>query len=789
MPSGLPFSVSRVTTGRIALTGVLGAAMLLAASAGAAGRTHAVRLPLPNTITLRIDPSSGPIAGGTTLTLRGPSVGDAQRLTIGEAGVLSSRVDADTLRVVTPPHANGFVAVAVTVGGEIRYAEYLYLPPALDSLPNGFITTVAGIGKYLAEGRKASTAFVEAAAVAADAAGNIYIAEPNLGVVRRIGADGIITRIAGIGADFAGDDIGEGGAARDATLIFPQGVAVDPNGLVVIADTFNHRVRRVEANGTIRTIAGSGPNGTCCVFNNFGGDGGPATAARLNSPNQIVWDSAGNMFILDTVNYRIRRVAPDGTITTIAGNGVRGFSGDGGLATAASFNTGPNGDNGALAIDGDDNLFLADVENRRVRRIDHATGNITTIAEGGSRGIAATRDGTVYFADGPRIRKVDRNGVVTTVVGTETAGFSPDGTTGTAIRLSSVDRMTLDHDGNVVFVEFGTSRVRRFDFRSGAISTIAGIGPSFLGENGPGVAAYIQNGSQLAMTADDKLLFGGGSIQTLDHAGTLRTIAGGGVVPSGPAPSPRPALSAPLGASGLAAEASGAVLLTGGKETGRILPDGTYVQLCCEAYGFAGDGGPFNVAAHDNTFDVALDAAGNIFLADTYNHRVRRVDAKTNVITTVAGTAPPHAPNVIAPNPSDGDGGLAVNAHFTLPTNVGIDGAGDLYIADGSPNRIRKVGGNGTIATVLDGCSGPMTRLPSGNLLIYCGRIMVLEPSGNATQIATVAGGPIGGDGGPASLAAVGFVSGVAVNRAGDVFLFDTGNRRVRAIKGIAAGR
>ncbi|MEK6374276.1 MAG: IPT/TIG domain-containing protein [Acidobacteriota bacterium] len=760
---------------------------LVAAGAEGAGRTHAVRVPLPSTITLRVDPPSGPIAGGTILNLRGPSIGDAQRVTIGDAGVFPTRVDADTLRVVTPPHANGFAPIAVTVAGEIRFAEFLYLPPALDSLPNGFITTVAGIGKYVAEGRKATTAFVEAASVAADAAGNIYIAEPNLGVVRRIGADGVITRIAGIGADFAGDDIGEGGAARVATLVFPQGVAVGPDGLVVIADTFNHRIRRIEPNSTIRTIAGSGPNGTCCVFNNFAGDGGPATLARLNSPNQMVWDSTGNMFILDAVNYRIRRVAPDGTITTVAGNGVRGFSGDGGPAIAASFNTGPNGDNGALAIDGDDNLYLADVENRRVRRIAHATDIITTVAEGGSRGIAATRDGTVYFADGSRIRRVDRNGVVTTVVGAETAGFSPDGATGAAIRLSSVDRMALDRDGNLVFVEFGTSRVRRFDFRSGAISTIAGIGPAPFGENGPGVAAYLQNGSQLAMTADDKVVLGGGNIQTLDRAGNLRTIGGGGIVPNGPAPSPRPALSAPLSAQGLAVEASGAVLATSFRELGRIQPDGTYVHLCCDDYGFSGDGGPVANATIDNTFDLALDAGGNLFIADTYNHRVRRVDATTGIITTVAGTAPPHPPNVIQPNPSDGDGGLAVSAHFVLPTNIAVDGAGDLHVADAG--RIRKVVPNGTIFTVLGDCAGPMARLPSGNLLIYCSRIMVLEPSGNATQIATVVGGPIGGDGGPASLAAVGFVSGVAVNRAGDVFLFDTGNRRVRAIRGIAAGR
>ena len=422
----------------IAVAAGLCIALAAESVAGADSRRRAVGRPFA----VILEPSSGPIAGGTTVRVRGRQFEPATRVFFDGLQTAAQFVSATEMRTVTPPHGNGYVSVTVVTGRETVFTEYFYVPPAMQAIAPRSITTVAGIGKLIAEGRRGTSAPVDAGDVAIDRHGNVFLAEPNLAVIRKVSADGTISRFAGIGVDFAGSEIGDGGAARNASLVFPQGVAVGPDGLLYIADTFNNRVRRVNDNGTIQTIAGTGPNGSCCLINNFSGDGGPAIQARLSQPNQIVFDGAGNMFILDAGNYRIRRVSREGIITTVAGNGVRAMSGDGGPATAASFDIGPNGDTGALEIDGQGNLYLAEVQNLRVRRIDAASGLITTVAGGGGsrlegepavnaflyvRSIAIDPGGDLYVSDSSRIRRVDRQGRISTVFGTTEAGFTPDG--------------------------------------------------------------------------------------------------------------------------------------------------------------------------------------------------------------------------------------------------------------------------------------------------------------------------------------------------------------------------
>ncbi|WP_227546118.1 NHL domain-containing protein [Marinobacter fonticola] len=256
--------------------------------------------------------------------------------------------------------------LAVDAGGNLYIAEELGNRIRRVS-PDGTISTVVGAGSSRfgnAQGSSGDGGPARFAQlnrprdVAVDAMGNLYIADTSNHRIRRVSPDGIISRVAGRVRGFAGD----GGSAIAARLNYPSGVAVDAMGNLYIADTGNHRIRRVSPDGIIRTVAGSGNVGF--GGGGFSGDGGPATAARLNSPSGVSVDAAGNLYIADSGNSRIRRVSPDGTISTVAGAGSQGFSGDGGPATAARLHD-PRG----LASDVAGNLYIADLRNQRIRRV------------------------------------------------------------------------------------------------------------------------------------------------------------------------------------------------------------------------------------------------------------------------------------------------------------------------------------------------------------------------------------------------------------------------------------
>ena len=316
---------------------------------------------------------------------------------------------------------------------------------------------------------------------------------------------------------------GDGGMAPFASLNYPKGIALDGAGNIYIADTQNYRVRKVNAAGVISTVAGNGVNaGT--------GDGGQAIAASISDVSGVAVDAAGNLYIADSSNRRIRKVTPNGIITTIAGVGVQGFSGDGGPATAAMV-----GRAVALALDSAGNLYFADSVNQRVR-------------------------------------KIDVNGVITSIAGTGVDGFSGDGGPATAAQLGFPIGVAVDGAGNVYTADGDNNRVRKVT-PAGIISTVAGNG----------------NG------------------------------------------------------------------------------------------GFAGDGGLAINASINIPSDVAVDAAGNLYIADAGNYRVRRIDTSGN-ITTVAGTND---------NGYSGDGGMATQAMLNYPWGLGVDPSGKVYIGDRVNSRVR----------------------------------------------------------------------------------------------------
>jgi len=299
-----------------------------------------------------------------------------------------------------------------------------------------------------------------------DAAGNLYIASDVSSRIRKVTASGVISTVVGNGTrGFSGD----GGPAASAQLNFPYGVAVDVVGNLYIADDGNNRVRKVSAGGVISTVAGNGTFG-------FGGDGGPATSAQLYEPSGVAVDVAGNLYIADTANNRVRKVTVAGVISTVAGNGTSGFSGDGGPATSAQLNL-PSG----VVVDVADNLYIADTINNRVRKVTVA-GVISTVAGNGTagfsgdggpatsaqlnapNGVAVDAAGNLYIADGNNVVREVTAGAISTVAGNGKIGFSGDGGPATSAQLNVPSGVALDAAGNLYIAEVGfqgSSRIRK----------------------------------------------------------------------------------------------------------------------------------------------------------------------------------------------------------------------------------------------------------------------------------------------------------------------------------------
>jgi sugar lactone lactonase YvrE len=370
---------------------------------------------------------------------------------------------------------------------------------------------------------------------------------------------GTIVTVAGTGsAGYAGDN----GPATQARLNAPFGLAFDADGDLYIADGVNYRVRKVGLDGTITTVAGTGKPG-------FSGDGGKATAAQFNVVARVVLDGAGDLFISDFSNHRVRKVTPDGIITTVAGSGPvdttpwtltssdtaknGGFSGDNGPATDARLN-GPVG----LAVDAHGNLFIGDLLNHRVRKVEVGTGLITSVAGNGQAGssgdgglateaqlngcvaLALDSAGNLFIADtnDNRVRRVDAGtGIITTVAGTGKAGFSGDGGKATDARLNAPEGVAVDSAGNLFVGDNSNSRVRQVS-PEGMISTVAGNGKTkYAGGGGLATETGLKSPNSLAINAMGNLLI---SDDNGDRVLEVFGAAAPGLFAGMPFPMPKP---------------------------------------------------------------------------------------------------------------------------------------------------------------------------------------------------------------------------------------------------------
>jgi sugar lactone lactonase YvrE len=306
---------------------------------------------------------------------------------------------------------------------------------------------------------------------------------------------GTIHTLAGLGRHGGSGDAGPATLAR---LNGPHGLAFDALGNLYIGDLLNNRVRKMGADGIIRTVAGTGQPG-------FSGDRGPALQARMNRANFLAFDLDGNLFVSDTANTRMRRISSDGTITTMAGRGgpmLQTASGDGGPAIDARFS-----DPVGLAVDATGVLYVADMGANRVRRVDR-DGIVTTVARGnGPTGVAVDAAGNLFIAEnyGHRVRKLAPDGTLTTVAGTGKRGFSGDGGLAVSATLDEPFQVTVDSAGHLFIADWGNYRVRKVDV-NGVITTVAGNGQrEYSGEGGPATQAGLRGPSGLAIDAHGNL--------------------------------------------------------------------------------------------------------------------------------------------------------------------------------------------------------------------------------------------------------------------------------------------
>ncbi len=577
-------------------------------------------------------------------------------------------------------------------------------------------------------------------------------------------------------------------SATSAPLREPISVAADPSGNLFIADEADNRIRKIDKNGTISTFAGTGLPG-------FSGDRGFANAAQLNSPAGIALDAKGNLYVADEGNAVIRRISADGTINTIAGNGNPTAAGDNGPATLAQF--GPV----AVAVDAQGNYYIADSFNYRIRKVD-TNGIITTIAGIGRAGYSGDNGpatsaaidfvtdlvvdsaGNLYLADyyNSAVRKIDTTGMITTIAGTD-FGIYDDGVPATqAVMIPS--GLALDGSGSLYISDDDLNHtvIRRVDLSTGLIYTVAGTGQvGFLGDGGVATAAELNS--------PDGMVFSAGQLYFADTSNarirkvasnTITTVAGTSIRDNGPAT--MAFLNFP---EGLAIDSSGDLLVadTGNNAARRLRLGGninTFGQLL---------GSPFG---------VAVDQPGNFYVTDeepgfpSDNPHILKLepDGTTSII---AGTGP---------DGYAGDGLQAVGAGINLPRGLAVDTSGNIYLADFGDDRVRMIdtqrvihtiagngkplfSGDGGLATAAGINPADVAVDGQGDVFVVDqanNRVRKIAPSGN---ISTVVGNGIPGyvgDGGSAVAAELNTPTGIAIDQSGNLYIADEGNSAVRRV-------
>ena len=559
--------------------------------------------------------------------------------------------------------------------------------------PEGIISTFAGTGVagHAGDGGPAIKATIGSGArLAVDHQDRLYLTDPEICVIRRIDENGTITRFAGTGT--CGHS-GDGQQALSAQIDPTGGITFDVQGNLYVAEVGRLYVRRIAASGVVSTFAGTGRAGNS-------GDGGPATAATFRSPRSLAFDAAGNLYVADTNSFVVRRIAPNGTITTFAGSGGFASGGDGGPPLRASFLLA-----NAVALDGSGAVYVADAGSFTIRRI---TGN-----------------------------------VINTIVGNGQFRSVPDGVPFTSGYLFGPEGLYFDPAGNLNILETGFSKAVQFT-RNGTFFSLAGTG----GRGGrlstqPAKEALLAEPRGMAFDKDGSIFIsdsGANIVYKLTPDGRLGRYAGQLFVSDNTGDGGT-ALNATLRfPAGLAIDAAGNLYIADRDShvIRRVTPAGGISTFAgTGAAGYNGDNRAAATAQFNRPFDLLFDASGNLLVSDVNNHRIRAIDPAGN-IRTIAGNG--RAANT-------GDRGAAVSASVNGPLRMALDRTGNVYFVCSAGRKLRKIDAAGVITTIAG----------DENFLVNTGD---------------------GGAAGPATLA----VNGVAADAAGNVYLSSFDNNIIRRI-------
>ena len=683
--------------------------------------------------------------------------------------------------------SNGNIYVAVEGAGYSGGMVY-----KIDS--TGQLTTYAGNGGYgfyaglttnnNGDGRPATNAqlgLVDGLAV--DGSNNLFISDSSNNVIRKVnGTTGAITTYAGGGIGCTGqtDNLGDGCAATSAILSLPGGIATDAAGDLYIADVSNNRIREVlVSTGVINTVAGGGPG--CAAQTDTVGDNCAPLNAILNGPYAVFVDSHNNIFITDQYNARVREVfASTALIQTIAGTGTGGFNGDNIPATTAQINT-PLG----LFVDANGNVFFGDDGNRRVREILASNQNIVTVAGGGSGcagqvdgygdgcpapsgvlltvyGLLVDPSGNIFSVDllGCTIREVSAStDIIQVFAGNGTPYFSGDGGPATNAQFYFPFEVAGDSAGNFYIADSGNARIREVTRSTGVIQTVAGGGTGCtqqtdtLGDGCPATQAILGLVSSVYVDPFGNIYisdYGNSRIRKVAAStGLMETVAGGGTGCTAQTDAVGDGCPATQGillsAWGVYADLAGNVFIAdyGDSRIREVFASTGLIQTIAGtgAQGYNGDNIPANTAQVTIPTGIYGDSNGNIFFSDAGNYRIREIIASSGQIVTVAGTGVPGY---------NGDNIAATTAQITFPYGLFLDAADNIFITDSANSRVREI----------------------------------VASTGSIQTVAGTGGFGFSGDGGPATIAQLGFPVGLGGDPFGNLYISDEYNNRIRQVFG-----